>query len=119
MTGGLGGRCTVRTGRRRGAAGAAGYVIVGHQPSAAAGTAAAAAWYSRRLTGWRQRRRSPRRAAAGAAGGQMMNAVTATARGFTAVGAAGAQPGRLGVGRRPELAAGFAAGPGGRGAGGA
>jgi hypothetical protein len=80
------------------AAGAAGYVIVGHRPGAVVGTAAAAAWYSPGLTGWSsasiagQGGSAGQARSAGAAGGQMMNAVTATARGFAAVGASGAQP---------------------------
>jgi hypothetical protein len=74
------------------AAGAAGYVIVGHQPTAAVGAAAAAAWYSSGLTGWRLAAVGGQGGQGGGTAGQLMNAVTATAHGFTAVGASGAQP---------------------------
>jgi len=67
------------------AAGPAGYVIVGHQ--SAGDSAGAAAWYSAGLTEWR-----PATFTTGAAGGQAMNAVTATARGFVAVGATDTRP---------------------------
>src|SRR5580704_13684328 len=67
------------------AAGPAGYVIVGHQ--SAGDSAAAAAWYAAGLTGWR-----PATFTTGAPGGQAMNAVTATARGFVAVGATDTRP---------------------------
>jgi hypothetical protein len=69
------------------AAGAAGYVIVGHLSPGRSGNATAAAWYASGLTGWRQ-------AALTATGHQMqlMNAVTAAARGFVAVGVAGTSP---------------------------
>jgi hypothetical protein len=71
------------------AAGPAGYVIVGRQ--SVSGQTTAAAWYSRSLTGWAQ---------AGDAGtgdlqgdgNRQMNAVTAAARGFTAVGSSGNRP---------------------------
>jgi hypothetical protein len=67
------------------AAGTSGYVIVGRQ--AAGGSTAAAAWYAPGLTGWRQ-------ATVAAAGHDMqaMNAVTATAHGFIAVGSTGTSP---------------------------
>ena len=69
------------------AAGRTGYVIVGHRDIGHSGTAVAAAWYATSLTGWRQ-------AAITATGHdtQMMNAATATAHGFIAVGATGARP---------------------------
>ena len=69
------------------AAGHAGYVIVGHHDIGDSGKAVAAAWYAPSLTGWHQ-------AAITAAGNdtQMMSAVTATAHGFTAVGATGTSP---------------------------
>jgi hypothetical protein len=69
------------------AADAAGYVITGHEPAGAGGASAAVAWYARGLSGWHQAVISPRGTA-----GQMMNAVTATAGGFTAVGASGTSP---------------------------
>jgi hypothetical protein len=64
-----------------------GFVIVGHR-AARGGAVTAAAWYAPGLAGWRTA------AIAGQAGhGQtLMNAVTATARGFAAVGAAGTRP---------------------------
>jgi hypothetical protein len=75
------------------AAGPAGYVIVGHQSDGRNGAVVAAAWYAPGLSGWRSA------AIAGAAvtgqgqqaasAGQLMNAVTATAGGFAAVGSAG------------------------------
>jgi hypothetical protein len=68
------------------AAGAGGYVIVGHQPDG--GATAAVAWYAPGLTGWRGAAVAPQ----GTSGGQMMNAVTATAHGFAAVGASGTGP---------------------------
>ncbi|HET9080392.1 MAG TPA: hypothetical protein VFO01_07730 [Trebonia sp.] len=69
------------------AAGPAGYVIVGHQSLGGSGKVAAAAWYAPGLAGWRPAVITP-------AGNdiQMMNAVTATARGFVAVGATGSAP---------------------------
>jgi len=71
------------------AAGPAGYVIVGHRTAGASG--AAAAWYSPSLTGWRSAGIT-QQAQQGASGGQIMNAVTATSRGFAAVGASGTSP---------------------------
>jgi hypothetical protein len=71
------------------AAGPAGYVIVGRQP--AGDSAAAAAWYATGLTGWRAATVTTL-GQQGAAGGQAMNAVTATARGFVAVGATDTRP---------------------------
>jgi hypothetical protein len=70
------------------AAGAAGYVIVGHQPVSGAGEAVAAAWYASGLAGWQAAAVSQRQTA----DGQLMNAVTATAGGFAAVGAEGTGP---------------------------
>jgi hypothetical protein len=70
------------------AAGRAGYVIVGHQPAGTDGAARATAWYAPGLTGWHR----AALAGPGASASQLMNAVTATARGFTAVGASGTQP---------------------------
>jgi hypothetical protein len=72
------------------AAGDAGYVIVGHRPAGVG--PAAAAWYAAGLTGWQPAAFSGAAAPAGQQSGQMMNAVTATARGFTAVGASGTRP---------------------------
>jgi hypothetical protein len=69
-------------------AASAGYVIVGHQVSG--GSSRAVAWYAPGLTGWR--RATVTKAIAQAGGFQTMNAVTATARGFAAVGDAGADP---------------------------
>jgi hypothetical protein len=66
------------------AAGQAGYVIVGREP--AGGRTAAAAWYAPNLTGWQRATAQP-----GSAGSQM-NAVTATGKGFVAVGSAGTRP---------------------------
>ena len=87
VTGGIAGQ---RRSRRAVAAGPAGYVIVGHQSAGDSGTAVAAAWYAPGLTGWRPA--TVDHGAAGSAGGQAMNAVTATARGFVAVGATGTRP---------------------------
>jgi hypothetical protein len=70
------------------AAGPAGYVIVGHQSAADSG---AAAWYATGLTGWRPATVTAQ-GRPGAGGGQTMNAVTATARGFVAVGATETSP---------------------------
>ncbi|HEY0935568.1 MAG TPA: hypothetical protein VGD91_17710 [Trebonia sp.] len=69
------------------AAGGAGYVIVGHRAAGPGAAAVAAAWYAPGLSGWHN-------AAVTGDGSddQMMNAVTATARGFTAVGSAGTRP---------------------------
>jgi len=65
------------------AAGQAGYVIVGHHQ--VDGTSRAAIWYAHGLAGWRP-------AVVAQISGQEINAVTATATGFAAVGAAGANP---------------------------
>jgi hypothetical protein len=73
------------------AAGPAGYVIVGHQTAGASGTTVAAAWYAPGLTGLRSAGIT-QQAQQGASGGQIMNAVTATSRGFAAVGSAGTSP---------------------------
>ena len=81
VTGGIAGNAVAAAD----AAGPAGYVIVGHQ--SAGDSAGAAAWYSAGLTGWR-----PATFTTAAAGGQAMNAVTATARGFVAVGATDTRP---------------------------
>ena len=72
------------------AAGPAGYVIVGHQ-STGGSAATPAAWYAPGLTGWHSAAVT-QQGQQGASGDQMMNAVTATARGFTAVGATGTLP---------------------------
>jgi hypothetical protein len=72
------------------AAGAAGYVIVGHQQAGRSG-AVAAAWYAPGLSGWRRAVISGQGQQA-ASGAQLMSAVTATGRGFTAVGSAGPSP---------------------------
>ena len=66
-----------------------GYVIVGH--ASAGRRTVAAAWYAPGLTGWR-RAADARPGALDGPGNRMMNAVTATRRGFVAVGAAGARP---------------------------
>ena len=70
-------------------AGPGGYVIVGHQ-SAGRNGAMAAAWYAPGLSGWRSAPITGATAAGqGQQAGQLMNAVTATAGGFAAVGSAG------------------------------
>ncbi len=71
------------------AAGPGGYVIVG-QASAGSRTVAAA-WYAPGLTGWR-RAADARPGALDGPGNRAMNAVSATSRGFVAVGAAGQRP---------------------------
>jgi hypothetical protein len=84
------------------AAGPAGYVIVGHQQAGRNG-ASAAAWYAPGRSGWRPAtingatiNGATINGATGATGtgngGQVMKAVAATARGFTAVGSAGVSP---------------------------
>lgn len=67
------------------AAGPAGYVIVGQQ--SVAGSSTAAAWYSPDLTGFQ-----PATITVALGPDTQMNAVTATAHGFTAVGALGTEP---------------------------
>ncbi|MGH3246728.1 MAG: hypothetical protein ACRDOI_11030 [Trebonia sp.] len=79
VTGGIAGKAVAAAV----AAGPAGYVIVGRQSAAGSG---AAAWYAPGLTGWHTA------VVTGTSGGQMMDAVTATARGFVAVGATGTSP---------------------------
>jgi hypothetical protein len=69
------------------AAGRAGFVIVGHR-AAAGGAARAAAWYAPDLAGWHAAVITPK----SRQGQTLMSAVTATARGFAAVGAAGTHP---------------------------
>ena len=71
------------------AAGPAGYVIVGRQVSG--GRTFAAAWYASGLTGWR-RAIGARAGTLDGSGTGQMSAVTATARGFAAVGSAGTSP---------------------------
>lgn len=71
------------------AAGPAGYVIVGHET--AGGRTIAAAWYSPGLTGW-ARGAGAQAGALDGPGNRQLAAVTATARGFVAVGAAGPRP---------------------------
>jgi hypothetical protein len=76
------------------AAGPAGYVIVGHQSDGRGGTAAAA-WHAPGISGWRSATitgATVTGTASTGAAGQLMNAVAATARGFVAVGSAGASP---------------------------
>jgi hypothetical protein len=80
-------------------AGAGGYVIVGHHTLGNSGLAVATAWYAPGLTGWQRAAVSTAIVSTatgpqGASGGdiQMMNAVTATTAGFTAVGATGTGP---------------------------
>jgi hypothetical protein len=71
------------------AAGPGGYVIVG---TASAGPrTVAAAWYAPGRTGWR-RAADARPGALDGPGNRAMNAVSATGRGFVAVGAAGDRP---------------------------
>jgi hypothetical protein len=69
--------------------GRAGYVIVGRQD--AGGHTIAAAWYATGLTGWQPAAGASPGALDGA-GNRQMNAVTATAGGFAAVGSAGGHP---------------------------
>ena len=71
------------------AAGPGGYVIVGEASTGS--RTAAAAWYAGGLTGWR-RAADARPGALDGAGNRAMNAVSATSRGFVAVGAAGGRP---------------------------
>ena len=73
------------------AAGPAGFVIVGHQTAGRYGGDVAAAWYAPGLAGWR-RAAVTKQGQQGGSGDQMMSAVTATARGFAAVGSAGSLP---------------------------
>ena len=84
---GLGARGAVAQGVAAGPGG--GYVIVGHQSTGGSGTAATA-WYAPGLTGWHTA--AVTQSKQGASGDQTMNAVTATARGYTAVGAVGTSP---------------------------
>ncbi|HEY6495071.1 MAG TPA: hypothetical protein VIZ43_17480 [Trebonia sp.] len=87
---GLNGDGTVAAGA---AAGPGGYVIVGRQSLGGTGLAVATAWYAPGLTGWQRAAVTPVGQQGASAGNiQMMNAVTATAAGFTAVGAAGTRP---------------------------
>jgi len=67
------------------AAGPAGYVIVGRE--SAGGRMVAAAWYAPGLTGWQAAA-----TAQPASGDSQLNAVTATGKGFAAVGSAGTHP---------------------------
>jgi hypothetical protein len=67
------------------AAGPAGYVIVGH--AVTGGRTVAAAWSAPGLTGWQ-----PAAAAQPATGNSQMKAVTATGKGYVAVGSAGTRP---------------------------
>jgi hypothetical protein len=71
------------------AAGPGGYVIVGK--ASAGSRTVAAAWYAPGLTGWR-RAADARPGALDGPGDRAMNAVTATGRGFAAVGAVGPRP---------------------------
>ncbi len=68
------------------AAGPGGYVIVGRE--SAGGRTIAAAWQSTGLTGW-QRGTDGQPGALDGTGNSQLNAVTATAQGFVAVGSAG------------------------------
>jgi hypothetical protein len=70
-------------------AGPGGYVIVGTE--SAGPRTVAAAWYAPGLTGWRRAADAGPGALDGP-GNRSMNAVTATGRGFVAVGAAGDRP---------------------------
>ena len=67
----------------------AGYVIVGHASVGA--RTVATAWYAPGLTGWR-RATGAQAGALDGPGNRVMSAVTATGRGFAAVGAVGARP---------------------------
>jgi hypothetical protein len=89
VTGGIAGRGAGYTASAV-AAGPAGYVIVGRQSAGDSGTTAATAWYSPGLTGWQRAAISEQGTSARDA--QTMNAVTATAGGFAAVGATGTSP---------------------------
>jgi hypothetical protein len=71
------------------AAGRSGYVIVGK--ASAGSRTVAAAWYAPGLRGWR-RADGTRPGALDGPGNRAMNAVSATGRGFVAVGAVGARP---------------------------
>jgi len=71
------------------AAGPAGYVIVGKASTGS--RTVAAAWYAPGLTGWRRAADASPGALEGP-GNRAMNAVTATSRGFVAVGAVGQRP---------------------------
>ena len=82
--GGSGGTVTAAV-----AAGPGGYVIVGK--ASAGPRTVAAAWYAPGLTGWR-RAADARPGALDGPGDRAMNAVTATGRGFAAVGAVGPRP---------------------------
>jgi hypothetical protein len=66
-----------------------GYVIVGQQRTG--GRTIAAAWYSTGLTGW-QRATDAQPGALDGTADQQMAAVTATSKGFTAVGSVGSRP---------------------------
>ncbi|HEY3877425.1 MAG TPA: hypothetical protein VGM12_02385 [Trebonia sp.] len=88
-SGGLGGGGAVASAV---AAGPAGYVIVGHKPAAADGAAVPAAWFAPGLAGWRPAAIAGLGTTAALDAGQEMNAVAATKRGFTAVGASGSRP---------------------------
>jgi hypothetical protein len=95
-TGGIAGQPAATAVAAAVAAGPAGYVIVGHQRAGRNGASVAASWYAPGLSGWR-RATITGAAVTGqgqqaASAGQLMNAVAATARGFTAVGSAGASP---------------------------
>ncbi len=74
------------------AAGSGGYVIVGHRAAGTGGQAVAAAWYAAGLTGWHGATITGPSADAAQPDTEMMNAVTASGHGFTAVGAAGTRP---------------------------
>ena len=87
VTGGLAGKAVAAAV----AAGPAGYVIVGHQSAGGLRRGVAAAWYAPGLTGWRTATVTAQ-GKQGTTGGQTMSAVTATAHGFAAVGAAGTRP---------------------------
>ena len=71
------------------AAGPGGYVIVGKASTGS--RTVAAAWYAPGLTGWR-RAADARPGALDGPGNRSMNAVSATGRGFVAVGSAGQRP---------------------------
>jgi hypothetical protein len=87
---GLGPGDTVAAGA---AAGPGGYVIVGHHSLGGSGLSVATAWYAPGLAGWQRAAVTAIGQPSASGGGiQSMNAVTATAGGFTAVGAAGTSP---------------------------
>lgn len=76
------------------AAGTSGYVIVGHVSDGQSGASAATAWYAAGLTGWRAStiNAGPTAAQGKRGASQTMNAVTAAAHGYVAVGGTETRP---------------------------